>query len=403
MNMETRQRIEAVAAGHICVDLIPDLGRVRPEKPEDFFTPGKLVVSGPVKVSTGGPVSNTGLNLIKLGVPAALMGKIGKDPFGGMIRRLLAEEWGVTEGMIVDRQARTSYTVVLSPAGHDRMFLHDPGANDTFCAGDVDYGLVSQARIFHFGYPPLMRRMVEDDGAELKKIFRRAHETGTATSLDMALPEPESAAGQADWRGILKEVLPFADIFLPSAEEMLLMLDRDRFLQRRKQNRGDLLPSFTGSDLHRLSDTLLDLGGKIICIKCGHRGCYVRTAGTDKLSEIKKAPPGDMDNFASREFWHPAFRVDEPPNATGAGDASIAGFLASYLRGMTLDACVERAAAAGSANVRQPDALSGVPSWEKLNEALAAGWETGPLEVKGGGWRPDPSNPRRWLGPAERV
>ena len=37
----------------------------------------------------------------------------------------------------------TSYSIVLAPPGIDRVFLHHPGANDTFCADDVNYALVS--------------------------------------------------------------------------------------------------------------------------------------------------------------------------------------------------------------------------------------------------------------------
>src|SRR3990172_9091313 len=57
------------------------------------------------------------------------------------------------------------------------------------------YDLLAEARLFHFGYPPLMKRMYEARGHELREIFRRAKGTGVTTSLDMALPDPSSPAG----------------------------------------------------------------------------------------------------------------------------------------------------------------------------------------------------------------
>jgi len=83
------------------------------------------------------------------------------------------------------------------------MFLHCPGCNDTFGAEDIDYAMLAKARVFHFGYPPLMRRMIEEGAHELVALFARAHETGATTVLDMCMPDPDSLSdasiGRASW------------------------------------------------------------------------------------------------------------------------------------------------------------------------------------------------------------
>ena len=107
---------------------------------------------------------------------------------------------------------------MIAPPGIDRVFLHNPGSNNTFVADDVDYEVLAGAGVFHFGYPPLMEKMFAEGGAELTDIFRRARETGATTSLDMALPDPNSPAGRVDWDAILKKTLPCVDLFLPSIE-----------------------------------------------------------------------------------------------------------------------------------------------------------------------------------------
>ena len=63
-----------------------------------------------------------------------------------------------------------SGSVIISPPGMDRIFLHDPGANNTFGAEDVNYQLVTETALFHFGYPPLMRGFYSDNGAELTTL-----------------------------------------------------------------------------------------------------------------------------------------------------------------------------------------------------------------------------------------
>ena len=41
--------------------------------------------------------------------------------------------------------------------------------------------------------------------------------------------------GKLDFRTILKRVLPFTDIFVPSIEELMFMLDRDKYDVIRKR------------------------------------------------------------------------------------------------------------------------------------------------------------------------
>ncbi|MGD8963569.1 MAG: carbohydrate kinase family protein, partial [Desulfobacterales bacterium] len=121
-------------AGHICLDIIPPFDNSK-KKVDELFLPGKLIEVGPAIISTGGAVSNTGLALHRLGVPTTLMGKIGSDFFGKIILDLLnIRDPALTKGMIMSAKSNTSYTVVISPPGSDRVFLHFPGANDDFNA-----------------------------------------------------------------------------------------------------------------------------------------------------------------------------------------------------------------------------------------------------------------------------
>jgi len=50
------------------------------------------------------------------------------------------------------------------------------------CGWRPRYELLRNARLFHFGYPPLMRLMFENHGAQLAELYRRARETGVTTS-----------------------------------------------------------------------------------------------------------------------------------------------------------------------------------------------------------------------------
>ena len=166
---------DAVVAGHICLDIIPSLAGDR-----FVFSPGHLLKVGPPILSTGGPVSNTGLAMHKLGVATRLMGKVGDDFFGRTIQRIIEKySPSLTQGMIEVHGETSSYSIILDSSDADRMFLHCPGCNDTFGAGDIDFGSVSSARLFHFGYPPVMKRTIERDGAELVELFQKSQGHGS--------------------------------------------------------------------------------------------------------------------------------------------------------------------------------------------------------------------------------
>jgi len=226
--MSARSNGTIVAAGHICLDLIPEIPAGRASMAE-LFRPGKLVDVGRATTATGGSVANTGIALHRLGVPVRLVGKTGDDSFGDAIRRIVAGQGaGLADHMVTAAGAGSSYTIVISPPGIDRVFLHHSGPNDTFCAADVGTAHLEGASVLHFGYPPLMARMRERSGAELAALFARARAAGVSTSLDMAHPDPDGPSGRVDWAAYLRNVLPHVDFFLPSLDEIAFMLRGER-------------------------------------------------------------------------------------------------------------------------------------------------------------------------------
>lgn len=378
---------DAVIAGHMCLDVIPDLSTQVGAEFDKLFQPGRLVEVGPVLFSTGGPVANTGLAMQRLGMAVQLMGKVGDDLYGGEVRRLVSVvDPHLADGMIVDPTTKTSYTIVVNPPGIDRIFLHFAGANNTFRADDVRIDVVAQSRVFHFGYPPIMRSMFENDGRELTEIFRRAKATGVTTSLDMSLPDANSASGRADWRAILTATLSFVDVFQPSGEEILFMLHRKKLEELRAAG-GDILLQFTPSLLHELSDELLDLGCKVVVIKLGHRGIYLRTSEHAAIEAMGRAQP-DPAVWAGQELWAPAFKAREV-GATGSGDSAISGFLSALLRGLSAEDTAIMATAVGACNVEAADALSGIRTWDETRLRIAAGWEKHEIAIDQPGWEFD--------------
>jgi len=381
---------DAVVAGHICLDVHPDLSGSAREAFEKIFVPGRLIEAGPVTYSTGGAVSNTGLALNRLGIATRLVGKVGNDLFQQIVCQIIASYGeNLTEGMIIDASANTSYTIIINYPGVDRIFLNYPGANDIFEARDIPFEFLEQARLFHFGYPPLLRSIFLNDGVQLEMIFRQAHQMGVTTSLDMAFPDPSSEAGQADWRSILKSVLPHVDIFIPSVEEILFMMRRQTYEEMCATIGGpNILPLITPELLSDIAQELMEMGARIVGLKLGYRGLYLRTGNPLLIKLMGRACPSNPDTWASRELWAPCFKI-AVAGTTGSGDATIAGFLAALLRGLSIEESLRLAVAVGACSVEAVDALSGIQSWETTLARVAAGWEQQTLDLDCPGWNFD--------------
>lgn len=82
----------------------------------------------------------------------------------------------------------------------------------------------------------------------------------------------------------------------------------------------------------------------------------------------------------------------------GAGDASVAGFLAAVLHGLPPVDALLTAVGVGASSVEAPDSLSGVRDWEETRARIESRWEQAPLELKVPGWSWDQAV-RLWVGP----
>jgi sugar/nucleoside kinase (ribokinase family) len=311
-----------------------------------------------------------------LGADVTLAGKIGCDTFGDMIESIVAG-YDAAAGLIRSSSDSTSYSVVLAIPGIDRIFLHDPGANDTFCADDLPMEAIKKASVFHFGYPPLMKKIYENSGSELARIMRIVQEAGAATSLDLCTPDRDSEAGRSDWERILSGALTYVDVFAPSAEEIMFMLKRDRYDELRKENPGKDLTEVMDieQDIRPLAKKCLDMGAKIVLIKCGKMGMFYCTKDRSAIEKISPKLELNPAVWADKTGFEKSFRPEKVLSGTGAGDTSVAAFLTAMLKGYGIEDCVRYAAATGACCVEAYDALGGLKSFDEIDRKIALGWE----------------------------
>ena len=373
-----------MVACHVCLDISPVFSPNNREAGlSDILAPGKLINVGAAEIHTGGAVANTGLAMKILGADVCLAGKIGRDQFGNIIKSIF-EKYDSAGGLVETDNEDTSYTVVIAIPGIDRFFLHNPGANHSFGEADISGEMLEGISHFHLGYPPLMRTLYLDEGKELISLFKKVKKAGASTSLDMVAIDPESEAGQMNWKKILAAVMPYVDFFVPSIEELCYMLDPDLFARWQERARGKDITRILNieQDVRPLADSLLQMGAKMLLIKCGFPGLYFRTADSESMKGLCREQGLEESDWLGKEGFVESYYQPRVVSGTGAGDTSIAAFLTAMLEGKSLIRSVQLSAAAGASCVAAMDALSGLCPLAELEARIEAGWEKEKIQIE---------------------
>ena len=366
------KKYDATIAGYLCVDMVPGFQKAeQPTSIADLFKPGTLIEIDGLDFSLGGVVANTGMAMKKFNKKVFLNGLIGNDLVGKIAREWL-DQYELSEGIKTTERGGTAYSIVIAPPGVDRIFLESPGCSKIFDTGFIDFEAVSQSRLFHFGYPPLLRQFYLDCGEQLWSMFSRVQKMGVITSLDFSLPDLQSESGKQDWPQIMQRVLPYTDIFVPSLEEVLQIMMPGVYAKivsaASNSEILDQIPITTISEVGRM---IIDSGVKILLIKAGHRGIYLLTGDITSINK-KEGFNLPEDNWNNRELWCKAYTADPDKikNATGAGDTAVAAFLTAILDGKIPEMALKYAALAGRNNLYCHHIYEELSNWQDMDKEM---------------------------------
>jgi len=275
-------------------------------------------------LTIGGCAANAAVDLVKMGVKVAVVGRVGSDVFGRIVADLLKEHGVDVSSLQITDGLDTSQTLIVNVAGQDRRFIHTFGANGEFSAADIPLERLDRCRVLYLGGYLLMPGMVQE---ELAPVFARARQKGVKTVLDVATPGP------ADYLPRLEKLLPHVDVFLPNNHEAELICgEKDSVKQ--------------AEFFHRL-------GASTTVITLGSEGAVLV-----------------QDNVRLRSGVYPIDFVD----GSGGGDAFDAGFIYGLLHDLPAADCLRLASALGASCVRAIGTTPGVftrPQCESFMEEHA--------------------------------
>lgn len=137
----------------------------------------------------GGAPCNVLAMLNKLGRKTAFIGKVGEDQFGRLLKSTI-EDLGIeTKGLVLDKEIHTTLAFVHTFPDGDRefSFYRRPGADMMLSEAEVDFDLIRQSRIFHFGTLSMTDEPVR---TATKKALEVAKEAGCLITFDPNLRPP---------------------------------------------------------------------------------------------------------------------------------------------------------------------------------------------------------------------
>jgi sugar/nucleoside kinase (ribokinase family) len=362
------RKFDVVIAGYICVDLIPEFHKDKSHVSlSEFFKPGKLIEIKGLSAVLGGAVANTGMVMKKFSKNVLLNGSIGDD-FIGKIARESLDKCGLSEGIRTVKDYRTAFGLVIAPPQIDRIFLESLGCSKLFDISHINFDAIAQSRLFHFGYPPLLRQFYQKEGSQLLDMFSKVKSLDVVTSLDFSLPDAGGESGSINWPEILQRILPFTDIFVPSLEEALQIMMPDEYAQIEASfDKIDFIDRIPVSTIRQLGKRIIDCGAKIVLLKAGHSGAYLWTGDISSLNE-KSGFTLSAEKWNYCELWCPAYPVDNDKfiNASGAGDTSAAAFLSAILNGEGPETSLRYAAIAGRNSLYCYDIYNEISTWDEI-------------------------------------
>lgn len=308
-------RYDVVAVGAAAIDII---ARV-----DDFPRADRIILASEVTREAGGSTANIAVRLAQLGQKTAFAGLLADDEQGCYLRRVLAGEGVDTELITNVASGRTACTVVMVKPDGERAILSLGGTALYTDIDQVPPG-VWEGKVLYIGeaYLPVVRRLVAGASARGQYVFYG----------------PGGIFVREGWDALAGAARGAKGLFLNREECMALLGEEEG----------------TPSWLPKLAEWLAqamrkrrwwESGIEEIVVTLGAWGCVWVSA----------------EDFC----FQPALRASVV-DTTGAGDAFVAGYLAGYLKGWSVQDRLKLATACASLAIEGPGPRYGRLSFENV-------------------------------------
>ncbi|MCB0375483.1 MAG: sugar kinase, partial [Sinomicrobium sp.] len=285
---EVHKTLDIICAGELLIDLIGH----QPER--------SLSATKDYHRYLGGSPANVAVNMARLGCGVALAASVGNDGFGDYIVKRLDDNAVDTRGVFKLSDKNTT-VIVVSRTKDSPEFIPYREADYHIGASQLPDDMLENARIFHttcfaLSKDPARETILEKAGT--------AHKKGCTLSIDFN----------------------YSEKIWPDKQEAVAILQAFcRYNPLVKVSKDDISRLFGETMSHEdVFAYLYDSGVETVCLTLGGDGAKLAKKGRCVMSLS-------------------AQKIEKIMDATGAGDAFWSGFLFAYLKGRSLDKCMETA------------------------------------------------------------
>ena len=315
------RRWDCLCAGIVVADLVCEPVAAIPPSGGLALTPG-------MKLTIGGCAANVAVDMATLGLNVRLSGCVGDDLFGRAVGDMLSHSAVDCGGLAVCPGTPTSATCVVNVQGEDRRFIHCIGSNAKYDGTQITDAELAAARVLYVGGYLLLPGLTPE---KVGALFQRARAAGVTTLLNVVLPEHGKL-----WDAVAT-VLPWTDVFFPNNDEAARI---------------------TG-----MTD-------------CNEQAVRFREAGCHTVV-VTRGAEGALC-VDDRHTWEAPAHLVRAVDATGTGDAFVAGYVYGLLRGADPAMCLRYGSAMGASCVQVLGATTGALSPQQLAEYV----EQHPLTIR---------------------
>lgn len=279
--------------------------------------------------SLGGAESNFASAIAKLNHSAGWFSRVSDDEFGRFVISAIKAEGVDTSRVIFDKDNPTGllFKERYQRSNPNVYYYRNNSAASNLSPEDIDEEYIKQAKILHI--TGITAALSESARKTVYKAIEIAKANNVLVSFDPNIRLKLWSIEEA--KKVLIDIGNKADIIMPGLDEAELLLGL--------------------KDKDDVCDYFLSKEAKIVVVKLGAQGCYIK----DKKEGVLV----------------PGYNVsDLIQDTAGAGDGFAAGFISGYLENLTLKEIGEYANGVGAMATLVPGDMEGYPYYDQLMEFI---------------------------------
>ena len=288
-----------------------------------------------LKLDFAGADSNFAIAMSRLGYRSAWISRLGDEPLGDLVLNAIARE-GVDVSQVIRDPTRNTglYLKHHDATGVTRIQYYRRGsAASNLQPDDLSPDHFRDTSLVHLN--GMTFALSESCARTMRRAVELTLDSGAMISLDLNLRLQLWSIESA--REAIGPVIQKSSAIFGTQEEFL--------------------DYFGVSDIDEALGAAVALGPRIAAAKMGPDGAVALVDGL--------------------RFAHGGYNAPAVVDVVGAGDGFDAGFLASYLRGLSPYECLRRANLCGACAVATPGDFQGYPTLEEMERLLERSQERG--------------------------